>query len=143
MKSHPVRRAASALYAALAALLCGMAYAAEPAPAASLPGVTGDAARGRMVFAACRTCHYPEKGFGHHNGPSLHAIFGRRAGTQEGFPYYSPQLKASGIVWSPVVLDAWLANAGTFLPGTTMMFVGIPDPRDRADLIAYLAQFND
>ena len=103
----------------------------------------GDPVRGRQIFAACRTCHYPEQGYGNHNGPSLFAIFGRRAGTREGFLYYSDALKRSNLVWSPALLDAWLANPGSFLPGTTMMFVGIPDARDRADLIAYLAQFRE
>jgi len=100
----------------------------------------GDAARGRQVFAACRTCHYPEKGYGHHNGPSLFAIFGRTAGTQQDFDYYSPWLKKSGLVWTPELLDTWLANPN-MLPESAMVFVGIPDPQARADLIAYLAQF--
>jgi cytochrome c len=103
----------------------------------------GNAARGRQVFAACRTCHYPEAGYGHHNGPSLFGIFGRRAGTQPGFAYYSPALKGSNLVWTPALLDAWLAAPESFLPGTTMVFVPIADARDRADLIAYLAQFKD
>jgi cytochrome c len=106
------------------------------------PMPAGDAARGRQIFAPCRTCHYPEKGYGHHNGPSLFAIFGRRAGTQQGFPYYSQALKRSDLVWTPELLNVWLANPTTFLPGTSMVFVAIPGAQDRADLIAYLAQFH-
>ncbi|HTV94947.1 MAG TPA: c-type cytochrome [Steroidobacteraceae bacterium] len=114
---------------------------ASPVAASAMP--TGDAARGRQIFAPCRTCHYPEKGYGHHNGPSLFAIFGRRAGTQQGFPYYSEALKRSNLVWTPELLNAWLANPTTFIPGTDMVFVAIPGAQDRADLIAYLAQFHD
>jgi cytochrome c len=116
-------------------LACTESAQSDPLP--------GNAARGRQVFAACRTCHYPEAGYGHHNGPSLYGIFGRRAGTQPGFGYYSPALKASNLVWTPALLDAWLAGPASFLPGTTMIFVPIADARDRADLIAYLAQFKD
>jgi cytochrome c len=129
--------------AALVALLslAGAVLAGSPANAPA--NAMGDPVRGRQIFAPCRTCHYPEKGYGHHNGPSLFAIFGRRAGTQEGFLYYSEVVKRSNLLWTPALLDVWLANPGSFLPGTNMMFVGIPDARDRADLIAYLAQFRD
>jgi cytochrome c len=127
----------------VASLSIAGALAAEAPVNAGAEAPMGDPARGRQIFAPCRTCHYPEKGYGHHNGPSLFAIFGRRAGTQEGFLYYSDALKRSNLIWTPELLDAWLANPSSFLPGTTMMFVGIPDARDRADLIAYLAQFRD
>src|SRR5882762_6246232 len=125
--------------AALVALLslAGAVQAESPANA------MGDPVRGRQIFAPCRTCHYPEKGYGHHNGPSLFGVFGRRAGTQEGFLYYSEIVKRSNLIWTPALLDAWLANPGSLFSGTNMMFVGIPDARDRADLIAYLAQFRD
>lgn len=103
----------------------------------------GDAERGRLTFAACRTCHYPEKYVGNHNGPSLHAIFGRKAGTREGFLYYSDALKNADFAWTPELLDLWLGNPGTFLAGSSMVFVGLPSAQDRADLIEYLKQFHD
>ena len=103
---------------------------------------TGDPERGRQVFQPCRTCHYPEPGFGNYNGPSLTGIFGRKAGTREGFAGYSKALKDSGFVWTPELLDAWLASPGEFLADSTMIFVGIPDRQARADLIAYLQQFD-
>jgi cytochrome c len=126
----------------LAAASLAIAVAVAVAAAAGSPMPAGDAARGRQIFAPCRTCHYPEKGYGHHNGPSLFAIFGRRAGTQQGFPYYSQALQRSDLVWTPELLNVWLANPTTFLPATSMVFVAIPDAQDRADLIAYLAQFH-
>jgi len=106
---------------------------------AELPA--GDPERGRQVFQPCRTCHYPEPGFGNYNGPSLTGIFGRKAGTRAGFAGYSKVLKESGFVWTAELLDAWLASPGAFLADSTMIFVGIPDPQARADLIAYLQQF--
>ena len=124
----------------LSRIACITVAAGAMATAVSAAEPVGDAARGRQVFAACRTCHYPEKGYGHHNGPSLFAIFGRTAGTQSGFDYYSPWLRKSGLVWTPELLDAWLANPN-MLPESAMVFVGIPDAQARADLIAYLAQF--
>jgi len=120
--------------AAMVLVLAGIAAHAE------LP--TGDPERGRQVFQPCRTCHYPEPGFGNYNGPSLTGIFGRKAGTREGFAGYSKVLKDSGFVWTPELLDAWLASPGEFLADSTMIFVGIPDRQARADLIAYLLQFD-
>jgi cytochrome c len=105
--------------------------------------VIGDADRGRLVFGTCRTCHLPTKGAGNHNGPNLYGIFGRKAGTREGFLYYSDEMKSAGFEWTPELLDLWLANPSGFLPNSTMIFVGIDDPQRRADLIEYLKTFHD
>ena len=98
----------------------------------------GDPERGRLVFAPCRTCHYPEAFMGHNNGPNLHRIFGKVAGKQEGFEYYSETFKAARFVWTPVLLYNWLENPMAMFPDTSMMSLGVPDPQQRADLIAFL-----
>ena len=123
-----------------AAVATAMLLLAATTARAELP--LGDPGRGRQIFQPCRTCHYPEPGFGNYNGPSLTGIFGRKAGTREGFNGYSRVLKESGFVWTPELLDAWLASPGEFLADSTMIFVGIPDRQARADLIAYLQQFD-
>jgi cytochrome c len=146
-----MKRPMIALLGASAAFGVAVAFAqppessVSPAPvgARSRATVPGDAARGRLVFGPCRTCHYPDKGAGHQNGPSLWNIFGRRAGTQEGFAGYSEALTQSGIVWTPAYLDAWLADPLHFIAGTSMMTPGVADPQARADLIAYLQQFRE
>jgi len=109
--------------------------------AESLREFTGDAEKGRLVFAQCRTCHYPEKIIGHHNGPNLHGIFGKVAGKQVGFDDYSKTFKAAQFVWTEELLFAWLANVEAMFPETTMMSLGVRDPQQRADLIAYLKRF--
>lgn len=103
----------------------------------------GDAERGRMVFASCRTCHYPEKAVGHNNGPSLWNIFNLRVGSQPGFEYYSDALKQADFQWTPELLNLWLANPREFLPGNMMMARPVEDPQDRADLIEYLKTFSE
>ncbi|MCB1706952.1 MAG: c-type cytochrome, partial [Halioglobus sp.] len=100
----------------------------------------GDPERGRLVFASCRSCHYTDPRLGHGNGPNLHRIFGKIAGKQPGFDYYSVQLQAAEFVWTPQLLYAWLENPMQATPGTTMMSNGVPDPGQRADLVAYLQQ---
>lgn len=126
------------LLATLLLLLSATAACAEPVAAA----LVGDAERGQAVFGRCRTCHYPEKGFGHHNGPSLWSLFGRKAGTAEGYAHYSEQMKRAGFVWTPELLDVWLANPKTFLRDSTMVVFPL-SAQERADLIAYLQQFHD
>jgi cytochrome c len=101
-------------------------------------GLTGDPQRGRLVFGPCRTCHYPEKAMGHNNGPNLHRIFGKVAGKQPGFEYYSATFRQATFVWTPAVMDAWLADPRAMFPDSVMMSLGVPDPQRRADLIAYL-----
>jgi cytochrome c len=91
------------------------------------------------VFAQCRTCHFTQAEAGHGNGPNLHRIFGKVAGKQPGFEYYSAPLQAAQFVWTPALLYAWLENPMAATPGTSMMSAGVPDPARRADLI-YLEQ---
>jgi cytochrome c len=109
---------------------------------APLPFIGGDAERGRLVFASCRSCHYTNPRQGHGNGPNLYRIFGKVAGQQPGFDYYSPQLQAAGFVWTPQLLYGWLENPMAAMPDTTMMSNGVPDPGRRADLVAYLQQIS-
>ena len=136
------------LLLATALLLLGATFgsAQEPEPPAAIQSDSspetllprGDPERGRLVFSGCRTCHFTEAGAGHGNGPNLHRIFGKVAGKQLGFDYYSSELKAAQFVWTPTVLYVWLENPMASIPGTTMMSAGVPDPQERADLIAYL-----
>jgi cytochrome c len=106
-------------------------YAAEPRFAAA------DLARGELLSLACAACHRLAAGEGTLIGPNLHGMFGRTAGRVPEFAY-SPALAASGLVWTPDSLEAWLANPTGFVPGTTMAFTGYRSAEDRRDLIAYL-----
>ncbi len=100
--------------------------------------MSGDPARGERVFAQCRTCHSPEAGQ-NRTGPSLHGIIGRQAGTVPGFRY-SDANKNSGITWTEQELYNYLENPRARIPGTIMAFVGLRDPQQRADVVAYLKQ---
>jgi len=93
-----------------------------------------DSERGLQAFAACAACHAPD-----HNGigPSLAGVVGRTSGTVDGFRY-SRAMKNAKIVWDAASLDAYLAEPQKVIPGNLMPFSGIADPRQRADVIAYL-----
>ena len=99
---------------------------------------TGNAAEGEKVFVQCKTCHVKEAGQ-NRVGPSLAGIVGRAAGSVEGFNY-SPANKNSGITWTPEKLFQYLEKPARVVPGTKMVFAGLPDAQKRADLIAYLQQ---
>lgn len=100
--------------------------------------MTGNAAEGEKVFIQCKTCHVKEAGQ-NRVGPSLAGIVGRTAGTVEGFNY-SPANKNSGITWSAEKLFQYLEKPARIVPGTKMVFAGLPDAQKRADVIAYLQQ---
>jgi cytochrome c len=63
-------------------------------------------------------------------------VHGRRAGTAPNFAY-SDAVRRAGIVWNDATLDRWLTNPQGLIPGQRMNF-RIADPRERADVIAYL-----
>jgi cytochrome c len=94
----------------------------------------GDVTRGRKVYERCQGCHSIDR---NRAGPRHRGLFGRRAGTVPGFEY-SKAMRRSGIVWTAVTLDRFLAAPLKAVPGTIMGFDGVKDPRERADLIAYL-----
>jgi cytochrome c len=94
-----------------------------------------DAAAGGMAFQQCAECHSPAST--DNAGPGLKGVFGRRAGAKDGFDY-SPALKKSAIRWDEKTLDAFLANPAKAVPGTSMVYGGDDDAKERADLIAYL-----
>jgi cytochrome c len=106
-------------------------------PGASL---SGDPSKGRLIFGTCRSCHAVEREIGHGIGPNLHRIFGKVAGTQAEFDYYSAGLQAAAFVWTPQKLDKWLQSPVIMVPDTTMMSVSMSDAQQRADLIAYFKQ---
>ncbi|MEQ8300846.1 MAG: cytochrome c family protein [Hyphomonas sp.] len=114
--------------------------AGEPsAEFANLPAPynTADYARGKRTFKLCVSCHLTAEGAGNLVGPNLHGLFGREAGSLEGFAY-SDALTDADFIWEPVHLDEWLTNPRAFLPGNRMSFAGVRKPEDRLGLIAYL-----
>jgi cytochrome c len=98
-----------------------------------------DVERGQTLFLQCRACHSLSAGEPHKVGPNLYGMFGRKAGLAEGFAY-SPALEESDVVWDAAALNQWLERPSEFLPGNRMVFIGVKNPADRANLIAYLQQ---
>jgi cytochrome c len=94
----------------------------------------GDPAAGEAVYSRCLGCHALEY---NRTGPKHCGVFGRRAGSVPGYAY-SQAMRKSGLVWDERTLERFLAEPLKTVPGTTMTYAGVPDAKDRADLIAFL-----
>lgn len=118
------------------------AAAPAPAPDPELAAriASADLNRGKIQFFQCRACHSlaPEAEPGK-IGPSLYAVVGRPAGSVPGYTY-SDAVARSGITWTVEQIDKWLQRPSDFLPGNKMVFVGIQDAQDRANVIAFIQQ---
>ncbi len=114
-----------------AVLVAGLAGAAQ----------AQDVAAGEKSFAKCRSCHQVGETAKNGLGPLLNGLFGRTAGTIPGYTY-SAQNKASGIVWDVPVFAEYIRDPKAKIPGTKMVFAGIKNDKEIADLTAYLQQFD-
>ncbi|MEX0810153.1 MAG: cytochrome c family protein [Dongiaceae bacterium] len=95
-----------------------------------------DIAAGEALYERCQGCHSIDR---NRIGPMHRGLFGRTAGTLEGFEY-SEAMRNSGIVWDEATLDAFLEAPRNYVPGTKMTYAGVKDAQERRDLIAYLRQ---
>lgn len=93
------------------------------------------------AFETCAACHPVSHDGAHAMGPNLRGVVGRQAGTAEGF-LFSNIIKSSDIVWSEATLDTFIRDPAGQLPGNTMLYAGLPDARQRADIIQYLQTLN-
>lgn len=122
----------------------------------------GDAVRGAALFEnSCDKCHAvsPES-TGTKEGPSFFGqyysyrtnkriqmllpyhfiglkLFGRQIGQVEGFQY-SEAFKGKAIVWDEQTCFEYLENPNKYIPGTKMKFEGLPEKKDRDDVVTYL-----
>jgi cytochrome c len=96
----------------------------------------GDPAAGERVFRQCQACHVLDAEQ-NRVGPHLVGIIGREAGAVDGFNY-SPQMANSGIVWDEETIAAYLANPRDYIPGNRMVFAGLRQEQQIADIIAYI-----
>jgi cytochrome c len=101
------------------------------------PYNTGDPEAGKAKFTPCAACHTLTQGGPNMTGPNLYGIFGRKHAAQPGFDYSDPFKAVTG-TWDAATIDTWIAGPQAMIPGTRMSFPGLKDPKDRADVIAYL-----
>jgi len=100
-----------------------------------------DAAAGEKVFLVCKVCHQVGENAKNAVGPVLNGLFGRKAGTVDGFSY-SDGNKHSGITWDDATFSEYIKDPKAKVPGTKMVFAGIKDEQKIKDLIAYLHTYD-
>jgi cytochrome c len=99
--------------------------------------LAADPAAGEKLFKTqCGICHAVAAGE-NRIGPTLFGVVGRPAGNVPGFNYTADHKKL-GITWDAATLDKYLANPRAMVPDTSMVYAGLKDDAERADLVAYL-----
>lgn len=99
-----------------------------------------DLEAGKAQFNKCKACHMVGEGAKNGLGPSLTGVIGRKAGTSEGFAYSDAVKKAGegGLVWDEAKLTEWVQHDDKVIAGNKMIFPGIKDPAEAANVVAYL-----
>ncbi len=105
----------------------------------------GDAAKGEKVFRKCKACHAIGENAKNKVGPQLNGVVDRALGASEGYKYSKAMLAMAeeGKTWDSANLDAYLTKPKDFIPKGKMAFAGLKKEGDRANVIAYIAQFNE
>ena len=97
------------------------------------------AAEGQVTFNThCRTCHSTKQG-DNRLGPSLHNIYGSKAGASAGYSNYSQGLTSSGITWDEANLNRFIENPDQVVASNNMKpYKGIGDEAVRKQIIEFL-----
>src|ERR1700739_4615138 len=86
----------------------------------------------------CATCHTDNLADPVRQGPSLFGVFGRRAGSVDGF-HYSAGFAKTDFAWDEAKLDAWMTNPQATIPGSVMAYRQ-SKPEVRTAIITYLKE---
>ena len=101
---------------------------------------TADVSAGQATFAKCQSCHNADSGGPNGTGPNLWGAVGRPPGSHPGFGY-SDGVKAFAAkqpVWDYQHIYEFLKGPQAYIAGTKMTFVGLKQPQDRINVIAFL-----
>lgn len=125
-------------------LLLSIMIAAVPAAALAQQSA-GDPAKGEQIFKTCHVCHDLGPTAKVKVGPPLNGVIGRHWASWPGYSYSQglQDGKAKGNAWTPELLDKWLENPRAVVANTKMIFPGLKTAEQRADVIAYLSQFDE
>ena len=99
--------------------------------------LAADPVAGEKIFKTqCGICHAVVAGE-NRIGPTLFGVVGRPSGSVPGFNYTADHKKL-GVTWDAATLGKYLANPRAMVPDTSMVYAGLKDDAERADLVAYL-----
>ena len=90
----------------------------------------------RQFARKCSVCHSLELNYKRRAGPTLYGIFGRKAGTAEG---YTEALKNSDLIWDEITIsDLFDHGPDVVTPGSKMPIQVIKNDSDLNDLVLFL-----
>ena len=116
------------------ALVLGLVLRTSPAAGLYSSASAGNPIRGKELFEKrCGGCHSLDAD---KEGPRLHGVYGRKAGSIPSFKY-SDALKAAHFSWDAASLDRWLTDTQSVVPDNDMDF-HVPKSEERADIIEFL-----
>lgn len=109
--------------------------AAAPSTEGKQSVAAGDAIRGKAVYdAKCSACHSVDD---NRVGPLHKGVLGRKAGGAPDYEY-SNALQKSKVVWTPQLLEKWLTDPESVIPGQKMGY-RLEMPQNRKDVVQYLS----
>ncbi|WP_244534620.1 cytochrome c family protein [Hyphomicrobium sp. CS1GBMeth3] len=108
---------------------------------AALPTANPD--NGAGTFKKCLACHSAQKDAASKAGPNLWGVLGRPHASYPDFKGYSDAMKSKNVDWNYADLAHFLHKPREFMPGTKMIFAGVSDTGELADLIAYIRTLSD
>ncbi|MDU8929077.1 c-type cytochrome [Alisedimentitalea sp. MJ-SS2] len=118
---------------------------AAPALAQQSDAHLGNVEAGEEVFDYCIGCHEVGRDAENGIGPHLNGLFGRRAGSIEGYKYSKGLIREGklGMTWEVDKLEAYLSNPKALVSDTRMAFDGLETQEEINDVLAYMRQFSD
>jgi cytochrome c len=128
------RRVMAAAMTCFCAAVVALVFYSSPGAVFASSANSGDPVRGKELFEKrCGGCHSLDAD---KEGPRLHTVYGRKAGSIPTFKY-SGALKSAQFTWDAVSLDRWLTDTESVLPDNNMDF-HVPKADERADIIEFL-----
>lgn len=130
---------------------CALSACAAIAMTTTLHAQEGDVAAGEKVFKKCSACHKVGDGAKNVVGPVLNGVFGRTAGTYDGYKYGKHLVAAGekGLVWDEEQVFLYIENPKQFLrdylddkKAKAKMTFRLKKEEDRRNVIAYLKTFS-
>jgi cytochrome c2 len=78
----------------------------------------------KAAYNWCRFCHTLDQEGHNRVGPNLYRIFGSPAAVVDHFPYSDSfiELRESGFVWTPDLMQAFIEDPHTMVPGNRMRY---------------------
>ncbi|MEL7525563.1 MAG: cytochrome c family protein [Pseudomonadota bacterium] len=104
----------------------------------------GDPVKGEKVFKKCGACHAVGENAKNKVGPQLNGVVGSPWGRIDGYKYSKALIElGDGKVWDEETLSVYLTKPRDLIPKGKMAFAGLRKEEDRANVIAYLAQYKE